>query len=85
MANKIIWEYKKGLGNVLAEWEGRVKFEKRELLVATIRKFKANEYCLPAFMFPVNKVLLNRKTKTLLAAKNKCQQWWNKFIDSQSS
>jgi hypothetical protein len=83
MASKITWKKQKPIGNVKASWEGSVKgFDDIESIsLVEIRVFKKGEFVLPTNWFPrYKKFGMCQTTKTLLAAKKKCQKWWDEFI-----
>lgn len=81
MASKIKWKKQKPIGNVKASWEGSVVGVNERISVVEIRVFKKGEFVLPTNWFMRNKISGKcQTTRTLLAAKNKCQKWWDDFI-----
>lgn len=75
MSKEIIWVKKGKMGNWLAEWHLVIQFEKVNIRICSITQFKKGEYCLPATLFPRNENFMPHTTKTLPAAKKKCESF----------
>lgn len=74
MASKLKWVKKN------TEYFGYAKKGVKEIPVAKI-SILDNEFGLDAFLFPRNKRGQMKTETSIVAAKNKIQDWWDKFIN----
>ena len=83
MAKKLTFKKETKYGNIKEEYNIIAKTDNGEVFLGYICSFRPGQYALPYIMFPRNRKGNPQYCKSIPTAKNKVQDWWDKFIESQ--